>query len=71
MFNVEANNRAPSKLSGGQQQRVALARSLIVIPSVLLLDEPLSNLDALLREQMRIEIRKIQKDLGIMNSKLS
>ncbi|MBG0768266.1 ABC transporter ATP-binding protein [Sphaerochaeta halotolerans] len=58
-------DRAPSKLSGGQQQRVALARSLIVTPSVLLLDEPLSNLDALLREQMRVEIRKIQKELGI------
>ncbi|NBK26143.1 MAG: ABC transporter ATP-binding protein, partial [Spirochaetia bacterium] len=55
-------DRAPSKLSGGQQQRVALARSLIVTPSVLLLDEPLSNLDALLREQMRVEIRKIQKE---------
>lgn len=58
-------DRAPSKLSGGQQQRVALARSLIVAPGVLLLDEPLSNLDALLREQMRVEIRKIQKHLGI------
>ncbi|NUU99761.1 ABC transporter [Marinitoga sp. 1154] len=61
----ELANRAPSKLSGGQQQRVALARSIIVEPSILLLDEPLSNLDALLREQMRIEIRKIQKKLGI------
>nr|WP_319473349.1 ABC transporter ATP-binding protein [uncultured Sphaerochaeta sp.] len=62
---ADYGDRAPSKLSGGQQQRVALARSLIVTPSVLLLDEPLSNLDALLREQMRIEIRKIQKELGI------
>ncbi|MDC7246932.1 MAG: ABC transporter ATP-binding protein, partial [Sphaerochaetaceae bacterium] len=58
-------DRAPGKLSGGQQQRVALARSLIVTPSVLLLDEPLSNLDALLREQMRVEIRRIQKSLSI------
>ncbi|MDI9454238.1 MAG: ABC transporter ATP-binding protein [Sphaerochaeta sp.] len=57
--------RAPGRLSGGQQQRVALARSLIVTPSVLLLDEPLSNLDALLREQMRVEIKRIQRSLGI------
>jgi iron(III) transport system ATP-binding protein len=60
----ELHDRPPGQLSGGQQQRVALARSLIVEPSVLLLDEPLSNLDALLREQMRVEIRKIQKSLG-------
>jgi iron(III) transport system ATP-binding protein len=59
----ELHDRPPGQLSGGQQQRVALARSLIVEPSVLLLDEPLSNLDALLREQMRVEIRKIQKSL--------
>jgi len=58
-------DRASGQLSGGQQQRVALARSLIVLPKVLLLDEPLSNLDALLREQMRVEIRRIQKSLGI------
>ncbi len=61
----ELHSRAPSRLSGGQQQRVSLARSLIVQPSVLLLDEPLSNLDALLREQMRVEIRRIQQSFGI------
>lgn len=58
-------DRAPNRLSGGQQQRVALARTLVVEPSVLLFDEPLSNLDALLREQMRVEIKRIQKSLGI------
>jgi putative spermidine/putrescine transport system ATP-binding protein len=57
--------RRPRELSGGQQQRVALARALVIEPSILLLDEPLSNLDAKLREEMRGEIRDIQKRLGI------
>lgn len=62
---MELQDRSPEKLSGGQQQRVALARAVVIHPSVLLMDEPLSNLDAKLRIEMRSAIREIQKRVGI------
>ncbi len=61
----DLKDRKPSELSGGQQQRVALARAIVIKPGVLLMDEPLSNLDAKLRVQMRTIIRKLQKELNI------
>jgi len=61
----ELLNRKPKALSGGQRQRVALGRAMIREPDVFLMDEPLSNLDAKLRVQMRVELKKLQKDLGV------
>ncbi|WP_416825240.1 ABC transporter ATP-binding protein [Ectobacillus polymachus] len=61
----DIKKRRPSEYSGGQQQRIALARSLVIQPKVLLLDEPLSNLDAKVRQRLRVEIREIQQTFGI------
>lgn len=58
-------NRYPSQLSGGQQQRVALARAIVIRPRILLLDEPLSNIDAALRQKMQIELKTLQQKIGI------
>lgn len=61
----ELANRHATKLSGGQQQSLALGRALVTEPNLILLDEPLSNLDAKLRESLRLELKRFQRELGI------